>query len=52
MKEVGLEAGVKERGVMDDESGELTESEDVVGAGTGKSETEGLRWGSRRELGS
>ena len=39
MKEIGLE------GVMDGESGELTEREDVVIAGTGKSETERLGWG-------
>jgi len=28
--------------IMDGESGELTEWEEMVGAGTGKSETEGL----------
>jgi len=42
----------KREGVMDGESGELTEWEDVVGAWTGRAETEGLIWGWRRELGS
>jgi len=37
---------------MNGESGELTVWEDVVGAWTGKSETEGLEWGWRRGLGS
>ena len=37
---------------MDGESGELTEWEEVVGAWTGRTETEGLKWGWRRELGS
>ena len=36
---------------MDGESGELTEWEDVLGARTGKSETEGLEWGWPTELG-
>jgi len=35
---------------MDGESGELREKEDVAGAWTGKSETEGLEWGWWREL--
>ena len=52
MKEVGLEPGWKRQGVMDGKSGELTEWEDVVGAWTGRTETEGLEWGWRRELGS
>jgi len=33
-------------------SGKLAEGRDVVGAGTGQSQTEGLWWGWRRELGS
>ena len=33
VKEVGLERGVKSEGVMDGESGELTEREDVVEGG-------------------
>jgi len=37
---------------MDGESGELTDWENVVGAWTGKSKTEGPEWGWRRELGS
>ena len=37
---------------MDGESGELTEWEEVVGAWTGRTETEGPEWGRRRELGS
>jgi len=37
---------------MDGDNGELTEWEDVIGAWTGKSETEELEWGWRRELGS
>jgi len=37
---------------MDGKSGELTGWEDVVGAWTGRTETEGLEWGGRRELGS
>ena len=53
VEEVGLEPGVKERGgVMDGESGELTEWEEVVGEWTGRTETEGVKWGWRRELGS
>ena len=36
MKEIGLE------GIMDGKSGELTEREDVVVAGTGRTETETL----------
>jgi len=44
-------SGVKE-GDMDGESGEWTEWEDVVGAWTGRTETEGLEWGWRREIGS
>jgi len=47
VKEVGFRQVLcqewKREGVMDDESGELTEWEDVVW--TGKSETEGLEWG-------
>ena len=35
---------------MDGESGELTEWEEVVGAWTGRTETDGLKWGWRREL--
>ena len=49
LKEVRPELWVKE-GAMEGESGELTEWEDVVGAWTGRTETEGLRWGWRREL--
>jgi len=42
VEEVGLEPGVKQRGsYMDGESGELTEWEEVVGAWTGRTETEG-----------
>jgi len=37
---------------MDGESDELTEWGDVAGAWAGKSETEGLEWGWRRDLGS
>jgi len=39
VKEVGFEPRVKERGDMDGESGEWTETEDVVGAETGRTET-------------
>jgi len=42
----------KRDGVMDGESGELTEWEEVVGAWTGRTETQGFKWGWRRELGS
>jgi len=42
VKEVGLEAGVKREGVMDGESGELAQWEDVVGAWTGR--TEASEW--------
>ena len=44
VKGIGLESGVREwkrEGVIDGESGELTEWEDVVGALTGRTETEG-----------
>jgi len=35
---------------MDGESGKLREYEDMAGAWTGKSKTEGPEWGWRREL--
>jgi len=52
VKEVGLSRQWKREGVMDGESGELTEWEEVVGAWTGRAETEGLKCGWRRELAS
>jgi len=51
VKEIDFEAGVKERArVMDCESGELTEWEDVVGAWRGRTESAGLEWGWRNEF--
>jgi len=38
--------------VMDDESGETTEEDDVTGVGRGESEIERLEWGWWREAGS
>jgi len=50
VKEVGLEAGVKERSYGWWEW--WVDRGDMVGAWTDRTETEGLRWGWRRELGS
>jgi len=51
VEEVGLEPEEWKRdGVMDGESGELTEWEHVVGAWTGRTETEGLESGWRTEV--
>ena len=52
VEEVGLEPGVKERGSYGWWEWELIEWEEVVGEWTGRTETEGLKWGWRRELGS
>jgi len=53
-KQVGLEPGVKERGSYGwwECWVNKVRREGMVGAWTGKSDTEGLRWGWRRELGS
>jgi len=43
VKEVGFELGVKEGRVMVRESGEMTEQEDLGGAGKGKSAIEQMQ---------
>jgi len=50
--EVGLELGVKERGSYGWWEWWVERVRRVAGAWTGKSKTEGLEWGWRRELGS
>ena len=52
VKEVGLSRQWKNEGVMDGESGKLTQWEDVVGAGKSESETEKLGRVWRGEVGS